>query len=410
MENPLVIRSIACYPKRKNFFAGDTMALKIIRLLMLAFFLRMAAPATLRATESDALVLSVTPSVISSVSGEAIPLALKMEVPVSAVLTSDARGKAQLMFPDSSTVSIAPGTEIALADFVDSETEQSVILNLASGTARIITGEVSRRNPGAFTVNTPQASVGIRGTIVTISTMGDTTRIFLTETSGLGVFVRDLNTGRTLDMRTPGNLLTIGPDGMRERRAEPNEAQHFNTVLRGAAQRTGRMLAPIGDDQNTMIAGALAPSGPLDPGITSEWNMLEPSPVVPEFAGLDINLINGSFYAEGNIPDPINGSLTAAWLADFNVDAAAIISGAELGLNGEVSGFSAFSTGGSGSINADGSFSIGDFTGNTYLSSTTMSGRFDSPTDGTLSFSTQYGDGQLQGTGALAKIQEEVAP
>ncbi len=137
------------------------------------------------------------------------------------------------MFPDTSTISISPGTEVSLADFTDNETEQSLILNLVPGTARTVTGEVSRRTPAAFIINTPQASVGIRGTIATVSAQGDITRIFLTETSGQGVTVRALNTGKSTEMRMPGNLITVGPSGMEKRRANTGEAQNFNAALRG---------------------------------------------------------------------------------------------------------------------------------------------------------------------------------
>ena len=110
-----------------------------------------------------------------------------MKIAVNASVRSDSTGKAQFMFPDDSTVSLAPETQIELVDFVDTPEEENVIMNMSKGVARFVTGELSKRNPAAFTVQTPQAIIGVRGTAVTVEVSGDVTRVYLTETSGKGV-------------------------------------------------------------------------------------------------------------------------------------------------------------------------------------------------------------------------------
>ncbi len=186
------------------------------------------------ATSPDAAyVMAVNPGVVSIIDGRTETIAAKMNVPIKALLKSDSTGKAQLVFNDDSTLSVAPDTEITISEYVDTPQEENIVFNLTVGTARIITGEVSRRNPQAFTVNTPQASIGIRGTIVTIQVKGDNTFVYLSETSGQGVTVRNRHTGQTIRMRSPGRLIKIGPEGMTDRAATTAEAKDFADALRG---------------------------------------------------------------------------------------------------------------------------------------------------------------------------------
>lgn len=187
-----------------------------------------------RADTEVAQVLSVKPGVFSILAGNETSLQPQMNVPVKATVRSDSTGNAQLMFPDDSTITVAPGTDIELAEFVDTPQKENIALNLAVGTARIITGEVSRRNPLAFTVNTPQAIIGIRGTVATITVSGDSTRIYLSQTSGRGVSVRNRYTGAEMSMRAPGRIITVTPRGLSEDVATHAEVKEFNEMLRTA--------------------------------------------------------------------------------------------------------------------------------------------------------------------------------
>ncbi|MCY7305938.1 MAG: FecR family protein [Rhodoferax sp.] len=76
-------------------------------------------------------------------------------------------GRTQIRFTDSGLVSLQPGTEFKLADYRFREaggTGESAIFNLVKGSIRVITGIVGRRSRTDFLVNTPTATIGIRGT------------------------------------------------------------------------------------------------------------------------------------------------------------------------------------------------------------------------------------------------------
>lgn len=230
---------------------------------LLCLCLALAAPATAFA-DATARVLSVTPGVRYDLNGTYESLAVKMDVPLKATVESDATGKAQLIFPDDSTVSIAPDTRIALAEYVDAEQEENIVLDLVSGTARVITGESNRRNPQAFTVNTPQASIGIRGTLVTIQTSGDVTRVYLSETSGMGVSVRNLNTGQVMELRKPGMIINVGASFMEERKANKEEAASYSAALRGKS-RAAIQAATAQAEMQRAAAESITPEGTLPP-------------------------------------------------------------------------------------------------------------------------------------------------
>lgn len=256
------------------------MTVKNITLLALLAFMAFSVSAF----AGTARVLSLTPGVLAKQGAAETPLALKMDVPVNAAVKSDATGKAQLMFPDNSTVSIAPDTEIALAEFVDTPEKESIAVNLAQGMARVITGEVSRRNPGAFVVNTPHASIGIRGTVVAIGVKGDKTSIYLTETSGLGVSVRDVHSGKTLNLRTPGNIVTVSPQGMEERKPKPGEVGSMNTALRAspAAKST----------QQSMVLQPASPAGAAAPAMKAAADNSQPEKQAARLAQKQLAAMN----------------------------------------------------------------------------------------------------------------------
>lgn len=77
------------------------------------------------------------------------------------------RGRAQLRFTDGSFVSLQPKTSFKIDDY-NYEQEQSSgdrsVFSLFRGGLRTITGIIGRRNQSAYRVNTPVATIGIRGT------------------------------------------------------------------------------------------------------------------------------------------------------------------------------------------------------------------------------------------------------
>ncbi len=79
-------------------------------------------------------------------------------------ISSGAGGSAQLMFLDETIFNIGPNSDVVLDEFVynpNAGTGQ-IILNVSRGTFRFITGSA---RPESYTIRTPTATIGVRGTI-----------------------------------------------------------------------------------------------------------------------------------------------------------------------------------------------------------------------------------------------------
>ena len=80
-------------------------------------------------------------------------------------------GSVQLLFLDRSTLSIAPNSEVVIDEFVYNPGEGSgrMVTSLTKGALRFVGGQLS--HGGQATVNTPNATIGIRGgtSIITLN-------------------------------------------------------------------------------------------------------------------------------------------------------------------------------------------------------------------------------------------------
>lgn len=65
---------------------------------------------------------------------------------------------------DNTKLTLKPNTTIAIGAFNDKEGEEEACINLVKGGLRTVTGLIGQRKPESFNVDTPIASIGIRGT------------------------------------------------------------------------------------------------------------------------------------------------------------------------------------------------------------------------------------------------------
>ncbi len=151
-----------------------------------------------------AKVIAVTGGVSLERGGQSQPLALKADLEVQDIIRTDATGKVQFMFHDDTTVTVGVNSQFAMEEYNNSGVK-SFKSNVAVGFARFVTGAIVENNPEAFSVRTPQATVGIRGTTFSVSTRGNITSVF-TESSlnAQSVMVKDV-------IIAPGHMATFGP-------------------------------------------------------------------------------------------------------------------------------------------------------------------------------------------------------
>jgi hypothetical protein len=136
-------------------------------------FMRAIAAATLAALagwSGPAAAADASGHVVSvrqqaKASGPAGTRTIDTQGPVFAgdVITTDRRGSAQLLFADQTKMVVGPNSQVTIDDFVlkGPGTASAVSINALRGSFRFITG-VSAKN--AYKINTPVATIGVRGT------------------------------------------------------------------------------------------------------------------------------------------------------------------------------------------------------------------------------------------------------
>ena len=113
------------------------------------------------------------------------------------VVTTD--GRAQIKFTDGAYVSLQPNTDFSIRDYrYDGKTDGSErgVFGLVRGALRTVTGAIGRVNRSAYQIQTPTATIGIRGTGGLIQVLDDGT----TRVRGFSGIWTLTNAGGTLDV------------------------------------------------------------------------------------------------------------------------------------------------------------------------------------------------------------------
>jgi len=95
-------------------------------------------------------------------------LSTKSQVEEGDTLITEKDTYARIKFVDNSEMTLRPGTQMKIDSFSfdeDKPEKDSAAFNLVKGGLRAITGTLGKRNKERFGMNTPTATIGIRGTI-----------------------------------------------------------------------------------------------------------------------------------------------------------------------------------------------------------------------------------------------------
>lgn len=109
--------------------------------------------------------IGVAAAVKNEVKGGSGALGVGSKVFQNEVITTGAESLAQLIFLDETSLSVGPKSQVTLDKFVfnPSQGAGSVVFTATKGAFRFITGS---QNPHHYTIKTPVATIGVRGTIV----------------------------------------------------------------------------------------------------------------------------------------------------------------------------------------------------------------------------------------------------
>ena len=239
-------------------------------------------------------VVSLTPGAFVERAGKRLPLEMKSAVETGDTLTTDSTGRVRVLFSDDSSMSIGPNTVLSLREFSPGGSKPAVKAHLGKGLLRAITGRIVEQNPEGFALTSPEATVGIRGTIISMRSDKGRTTVFVENTTRK-VFVNGVNVPSGNKMTVPGDpgrfepirpedrreigrdLAFRGGNGSAAAAPEPGQAGTTTLTAENALPTPETALGglPIAD----LIGG---PAGPATPG--SPGSVTPPPPLTPTTA------------------------------------------------------------------------------------------------------------------------------
>lgn len=144
------------------------------------------------------------------------------------------QGKVGITFADKTKVDITENSKLVIDDFVydpNSKTGGKLAINVALGTARYASGQIAKNNPQAVAINTPTATIAVRGTdfTATVDELGRSTIILLPSCpKGWHDLAKDCVTGKIEVITDEGKVLL--DQAFQATRTESREMKPLNPV------------------------------------------------------------------------------------------------------------------------------------------------------------------------------------
>jgi opacity protein-like surface antigen len=122
--------------------------------------------------------------VTHELAGASSPLAVGDSVYLNDAVRTGADSRARLVFLDSTNLAVAPLSRVVLDRFVfeGGPSAEKVAIGLVKGVFRFTTGALDKR---AYTITTPTASIGVRGTVLDVDAKSTATRVTLLQGQAL---------------------------------------------------------------------------------------------------------------------------------------------------------------------------------------------------------------------------------
>lgn len=126
---------------------------------------------------------SVSIGIVRSVFNEAyivreslsIPVEINMRVRNGDMFKTGPSGSLGLIFEDDTIVSMGPSSEFLVEDFLfrPADRKMSFVVRMFKGTFSFLSGQITKLAPESVRLETPDATVGMRGTHVLVQVEGE---------------------------------------------------------------------------------------------------------------------------------------------------------------------------------------------------------------------------------------------
>lgn len=180
----------------------------VVALALSAGFLLTAPSAEAQTANRIGVAAAVRNDVTATLSARQRALAAGNPVFQDDLIRTGTSSVAQLLFADQTTLSVGPRSEVRLDRYVydPSQSVGDVIVSFTQGALRFISGS---QDPSSYTVQTPVATIGVRGTIVDFLLIDG--RMFAILAEGAVQFT--LPNGEVIQLTRPGMAIEFFADG-----------------------------------------------------------------------------------------------------------------------------------------------------------------------------------------------------
>lgn len=136
------------------------------RLLLSIVFLAGLSGTCLASDDSIAFVDSVKGEAVMINAARTVSVVTNMKMYAGDTVRTGANGKVGLIFDDDTVVAVGPLSEMKIEDFLfdPSAGELSFVARMIKGTFSFITGQIAKLAPEKVRLETPDATLGVRGT------------------------------------------------------------------------------------------------------------------------------------------------------------------------------------------------------------------------------------------------------
>jgi hypothetical protein len=228
-----------------------------------------------------------------------------------------AAGKIGIRFEDNTTVQVNENSRLVIDDFVYDPKARGgkLAVNVASGTVRYASGQIAKNNPQNVAVNTPTATIGVRGTdfTATVDELGASTIILLPSCPpGWRDVERDCKTGSITVDSDAGQVVLTKP--FQATRVESRSATPLKPVILNLSEDAISNMLIISPPKfvNDTTTTRSEMKGALDVDFLKEnglVNALDAEQKEVYLNKLDRNFLDQDFLA--NVLDIVNAQLAA---------------------------------------------------------------------------------------------------
>ena len=126
-------------------------------------------------TEPVGFIKALTKDAFIIRNGKTLAAVPEMKIMSGDVIKTGPTGSVGLIFLDDTVVSMGPKTEFAIENFLYSPVDKrlSFVARIIRGTLSFLSGQIVKLSPSSVRLETPSATIGMRGTYVLVKVEGD---------------------------------------------------------------------------------------------------------------------------------------------------------------------------------------------------------------------------------------------